>query len=549
MIQKFTVNGNGQESILAKNSRKIGFIFLTVALFLSTSRSVYGADEMNEVEIEQKTLTENVETSEDSLEIENASVIEERDNKESAEEIKSSAEEGDDKNDTLNNTKTSVEKKQNQAKKNQVHKTSPAKKNTVHNKNQKSVETEEIQEEQITEETQDNTEPVFHELDIEFAENAAEQALTKKFLEQYSAESSKKYLTAIMKNSIPYRAYIQKALKENEMPLCLQYLPVIESGYRITALSKSGAHGIWQFMMNSISPYGMRVNMWMDERIDPWTSTDAALKKLKENYDALGSWELALAAYNCGLGAMRKAVKNGGTNDFWELCQKGFIRPETKNYIPKFIAVATVLSNKEIYGFDFEEPDPETDRSIHFETISVNRNIDLKVLSEKSGIALEDLRYYNPCLTYGITPPSMSYNLRLPEGTKTQVEELLKTSIPLIKYHLYTVKSGDSLYALARHYGIAEAEIQRVNNLHGTTIKIGQRLMIPAVKDVSEFSRKQSSEKIDFSGSYVVTDNDTLWSLALKFNVPLEVLASENNMEITDVLRIGSTIKVPIIKQ
>lgn len=549
MIQKFTVNGNGQESILAKNSRKIGFIFLTVALFLSTSRSVYGADEMNEVEIEQKTLTENVETSEDSLEIENASVIEERDDKESAEEIKNSAEEDDDKNDTLNNTKMSVEKKQNQAKKNQVHKTSPAKKNTVHNKNQKSVETEEIQEEQITEETQNNTEPVFHELDIEFAENAAEQALTKKFLEQYSAESSKKYLTAIMKNSIPYRAYIQKALKENEMPLCLQYLPVIESGYRITALSKSGAHGIWQFMMNSISPYGMRVNMWMDERIDPWTSTDAALKKLKENYDALGSWELALAAYNCGLGAMRKAVKNGGTNDFWELCQKGFIRPETKNYIPKFIAVATVLSNKEIYGFDFEEPDPETDRSIHFETISVNRNIDLKVLSEKSGIALEDLRYYNPCLTYGITPPSMSYNLRLPEGTKSQVEELLKTSIPLIKYHLYTVKSGDSLYALARHYGIAEAEIQRVNNLHGTTIKIGQRLMIPAVKDVSEFSRKQSSEKIDFSGSYVVTDNDTLWSLALKFNVPLEVLASENNMEITDVLRIGSTIKVPIIKQ
>ena len=534
---------------MAKNSRKIGFIFLTVALFLSTSRSVYGADEMNEVEIEQKTLTENVETSEDSLEIENASVIEERDDKESPEEIKSSAEEGDDKNDTLNNTKTSVEKKQNQAKKNQVHKTSPAKKNTVHNKNQKSVETEEIQEEQITEEIQDNTEPVFHELDIEFAENAAEQALTKKFLEQYSAESSKKYLTAIMKNSIPYRAYIQKALKANEMLLCLQYLPVIESGYRITALSKSGAHGIWQFMMNSISPYGMRVNMWMDERIDPWTSTDAALKKLKENYDALGSWELALAAYNCGLGAMRKAVKNGGTNDFWELCQKGFIRPETKNYIPKFIAVATVLSNKEIYGFDFEEPDPETDRSIHFETISVNRNIDLKVLSEKSGIALEDLRYYNPCLTYGITPPSMSYNLRLPEGTKAQVEELLKTSIPLIKYHLYTVKSGDSLYALARHYGIAEAEIQRVNNLHGTTIKIGQRLMIPAVKDVSEFSRKQSSEKIDFSGFYVVTDNDTLWSLALKFNVPLEVLASENNMEITDVLRIGSTIKVPIIKQ
>ncbi|MCR5699143.1 MAG: transglycosylase SLT domain-containing protein [Treponemataceae bacterium] len=449
-------------------------------------------------------------------------------------------------------TPTAGSNRPNHVKKTQTHKTSQARKPTSHNKARKTAEEDDVPEEQETpaeEIAEENPEPVFHELDIQFAENAAEQALTKKFLEQYSAESSKKYLTAIMNNSYPYRAYIQKALKEADMPLCLQYLPVIESGYRITALSKSGAHGIWQFMMNSISPYGMRVNMWMDERMDPWTSTDAALKKLKENYDALGSWELALAAYNCGLGAMRKAVKNGGSNDFWELCQKGYIRPETKNYIPKFIAVSTVLSNKEIYGFDYEEPDPETDRSVHFETISVNRNIDLKVLSEKSGIPVEDLRFYNPCLTYGITPPSMSYNLRLPEGTKGQVEELLKNSIPLIKYHIYTVKSGDSLYALARHYGIAEAEIQRVNNLHGTTIKIGQRLMIPAVKDVAEFSRKQNTEKIDFSGIYVVNDNDTLWSLALKFNVPLEVLAGENNMEITDVLRIGSTIKVPIIKQ
>ena len=393
------------------------------------------------------------------------------------------------------------------------------------------------------------SEPVFKNLDIEFSETALNHALTQKFLTQYQAESSKKYLTAIMKNSYPYRAYVQKALKEADMPQCLQYLPVIESGYRTTALSKSGAHGIWQFMMNSISPYGMRVNMWMDERVDPWISTDAALKKLKENYDILGSWEMALAAYNSGLGAMRKAVKNGGTNDYWELCDKGFVRPETKNYVPKFIAVSTVLSNKEIYGLEFDEPDSENDKSVHFETISVNRNIDLKVLAEKSDIPLEDLRYYNPCLIYGITPPSISYALRVPEGTKAQVEDLMKNSIPLVKYHIYTVKSGDSIYALARHYGVPESEIQRVNKLNGSTIKIGQRLMIPAVKDVSEFSRPQSNEKIDFSGTHIVTDSDTLWSLALKYNVPLEVLASENNMEITDILRIGSTIKVPIIKQ
>ncbi|MGP1587856.1 MAG: transglycosylase SLT domain-containing protein [Treponemataceae bacterium] len=385
-------------------------------------------------------------------------------------------------------------------------------------------------------------------LDIEFSKEALNHPLTQKFIGQYKNEYSKKYLNAIMNNSLAYRGYVKQALENAQMPLCLQYLPVIESGYRINALSKSGARGLWQFMKNSVSPFGLRINSWMDERIDPWLSTDAAIKKLKENYDFFGNWELSLAAYNCGLGAVNRAVKASGVKDFWFLCDHGYLKSETKNYVPKFIAVSMMLENKELYGLNFEEPYEQSDESRSFDTIEVKKAVDLQVLAEKTEISKERLFYYNPSLTYQVTPPDMKYVLRLPEGTKNTVEQLLKTSMPLIKYHIYTVKSGDSLYALSLHYGIEVEDIQKINKLKNTTIKIGQNLMIPAIKDVGVYNHKIVNEKIDFSGTYTVNEKDTLYGIALQYNVQVELLASENNMEITDFLHKGDIIKVPILK-
>ena len=373
--------------------------------------------------------------------------------------------------------------------------------------------------------------------------------LVQKQIEQYTSNFAKDWLSSVMTESLKYRAYVQKVLKDTDMPLNLQYLPVIESSYKISALSKSGAYGMWQFMKNSISPFNIRINSWMDERKDPWLTTNAAVKKLKENYDYLGSWELALAAYNCGLGAMNRTIKKAGNSDFWYLAEKGFLKTETKNYVPKFLAICHILDNKEEYGLEFPEPNLKTDNSVTFAEISVNRSIDLGILAEKADIEKELLTFYNPSLYYNVTPPDTTYKLRVPTEKKNEIEQLLASSnLPLIKYHVYTVKSGDSLYALSKHYEIPVAEIQRVNKINGTIIKIGQKLMIPAIKDVAKFTGAKQAEKVVFNGIHKVTEKDTLWNLSLKYNVQVEVLAEENNMKIDDILRIGSNIKVPIIE-
>ena len=373
--------------------------------------------------------------------------------------------------------------------------------------------------------------------------------LVQKQIEQYTSNFAKDWLNKVMSESLKYRAYVQKVIADKNLPQELQYLPVIESNYKISALSKSGAYGMWQFMKNSISPFNIRVNSWMDERKDPWLSTNAAIQKLKENYDYFGSWELALAAYNCGLGAINRTIKKAGSSDFWYLANNGFLKAETKNYVPKFIAICTILENKEKYGLEFPEPNIQNDNCVNFEEISVKRSIDLTILAEKSNIEKELLTFYNPSLFYNITPPDTTYKLRVPKDKKGEIETLLASSnLPLIKYHVYIVKSGDSLYALSKHYEIPVAEIQRVNKLNGTIIKIGQQLMIPAIKDVAKFTGAKQYEKVVFNGKHKVTEKDTLWNLSLKYNVQVEVLAEENNMKIDDILRIGTEINVPIIE-
>ena len=373
--------------------------------------------------------------------------------------------------------------------------------------------------------------------------------LVQKQIEQYTSNFAKDWLNKVMSESLKYRAYVQKVIADKNLPQELQYLPVIESNYKISALSKSGAYGMWQFMKNSISPFNIRVNSWMDERKDPWLSTNAAIQKLKENYDYFGSWELALAAYNCGLGAINRTIKKAGSSDFWYLANNGFLKAETKNYVPKFIAICTILENKEKYGLEFPEPNIQNDNCVNFEEISVKRSIDLTILAEKSNIEKELLTFYNPSLFYNITPPDTTYKLRVPKDKKAEIENLLASSnLPLVKYHVYTVKSGDSLYALSKHYEIPVTEIQRVNKLNGTIIKIGQQLMIPAIKDVAKFTGAKQYEKVVFNGKHKVTEKDTLWNLSLKYNVQVEVLAEENNMKIDDILRIGTEINVPIIE-
>jgi len=386
----------------------------------------------------------------------------------------------------------------------------------------------------------ENTVPLLGE-GMEIPDNA----LIRKYRDQYTSAEGIKYLSAIMKRSLPYRDYIRSEIERQGVPLLLLYLPVIESGFSVNAVSRSGATGMWQFMRNSIGGYGIRINEWMDERKDPWITTNAAIKKLKDNYNYLGDWYLALAAYNCGLGATKTAIKKGGRADYWYLCEKGYFKTETVHYVPKLLAIADILSRSAEYGID----EGDTASNAVLTTLEIKRAVDIGLLAKETGIDPVLLKAANPALFYHITPPDTTYALRIPSEREEAVRALLADkSRMLLEYYMYKIKSGDTLYALALHYGISVDMIVQSNpGLKASTLKIGKNIVIPALKEVKAYAGKKDPDNLDFSGSYLVKQGDSLWSIALAYNIQVETLADRNNLDVNSVLKLGKALHVPIL--
>ncbi len=240
--------------------------------------------------------------------------------------------------------------------------------------------------------------------------------------------TKKTWLSDILYDSIPYRPYIINELKKRKMPLFLQYLPIVESNYKPTAVSHSGATGLWQFMTNSMSPY-MKKNSFYDERRDPWIETNAALSKLNDNYKMFKDWPLALAAYNMGAGAVGRICKKHPGKDFWYLSEHGYLTKQASDYVPKLIAIADIIENAELYGavevaaMDkmILEKAPE-----RFSYIKIKGCVKLSTIARKTGIPLETLTRLNPALLKDCTPPNMSYRLRLPYGKAKEAAQKLK---------------------------------------------------------------------------------------------------------------------------
>lgn len=369
--------------------------------------------------------------------------------------------------------------------------------------------------------------------------------LIEKFRKQYMSTDGYNYLSKIMKRSAPYRDFIIELLETENMPAELLFLPVIESGFFETATSKSGAVGIWQFMKNSIGGYNIHIDDWVDERRDPWKASIAAVKKLKWNYSQFNDWPLALAAYNSGAGTIRTAIKKAGKADYWYLAEHGYLKKETLYYVPKFLAIAEILSRSEELNIDWGNTEDHPPTS----TIEIKRAIDVRLLAEELGLDSETIRKLNPSLHYFITPPSIKYQLRLPSAYTEAAQTVLNQSDKLlIKYYQYRIKSGDTLYALANHYGVSIQSILNYNTgLKPETLKIGKTILIPALKSVGTYSGKNIVQAGNFDGTHTIRQGDTLWSLALKYSVSVELLAQKNNLSVNSVLKLGNTLKVPIL--
>jgi membrane-bound lytic murein transglycosylase D len=344
-----------------------------------------------------------------------------------------------------------------------------------------------------------------------------------------------------MERAAPYLSFIRGEIEERGLPPELLYLPVIESGYVPTAVSRSGAAGLWQFMRNSIGPFDMRVDDWMDERMDFWKSTQGALRKLEENYQSLGNWPLALAAYNAGMGGINQIVKRGGTRDYWELSRRDFLRTETLHYVPKLLAAAYILSQPRKYGLE------NWGESFSWARVPAGRIVDIDILAEEAEIDPALLRRGNRELLYNTSPPDPGYFFKVPAESVSRVEEVLKRGdLELARNYYHTVRYGDTLSALALHYGVSVSLIEKNNpGIRSTALKIGSRLKIPALKEVNPYTRQEKSFP-SFTGTYQIKEGDTLWSIALLHDTDPLDLARANNMELEGILREGRTLKVPI---
>jgi membrane-bound lytic murein transglycosylase D len=371
-----------------------------------------------------------------------------------------------------------------------------------------------------------------------------DRALTRHYVEQYSGKGGKEWLEAVMKRGAPYIPFIREQIAARDLPPELLYLPVIESGFVPTARSKSGAVGLWQFMRNSIAPFDIKINDWVDERMDFWKSTGGALRKLEDNYRALGDWPLALAAYNAGLGGIQRAVRQAGSTDYWYLAEKKFIKTETIHYVPKFLAAAYILSNPRLFGLDLDWSE-----NPRWECIPVGRQVDLEMLAAEAGVDGTALKAANRELFYGITPPDRNYRLKVRAADAPLISEALtRTGTVLVKHYFHTISYGDTLSALAQHYGISVAQITEANpGIQARYLKIGQRLRIPAYRDPGPYRRPNTAadDMLKFTGSHLVKKGETLWSIALAYGVDPEALAEANGMELNGTLREGRTLKTP----
>lgn len=368
----------------------------------------------------------------------------------------------------------------------------------------------------------------------------------ERFRELYRSPGGSSWIRAVHKRSEPYAAFVTERIRFYGLPEELFYLPFIESEYLPKAVSKSGATGLWQFMRNSVAGYGMRIDDWVDERRDFMKSTDGALRKLQWNYDRFGDWLLAIAAYNCGAGAMDRAIAAaGGVRDYWVLRERGLIPPETRSYVPKFLAVAWVAMHAGRNGIELDWPEPA-----QWTTVRVDRPVDLGMLAEAAGMGADALKRANAELLYGITPPDRPHYIKLPPERAEAAAAAIASRERLVNVYMHKVQSGDTVSALARHYGVTVAMIAKLNpGLNPDRIRLGQSIAIPAFKEVGPYSSsKRPHDELRWGGSHLVAKGDTLWSISLAYGVQPELLAEKNGMNLNGVLREGATLNVPILE-
>ena len=300
-----------------------------------------------------------------------------------------------------------------------------------------------------------------------------------------------------------YMPLIEETLRRYDLPLELKYVAVIESAFNPRAVSRAGATGMWQFMYRTAVSYGLRIDSYVDERMDPVRSIDAAARYFRDAYRIFGDWSLAISAYNCGSGNVNKAIKRaGGKRDFWSIYE--YLPRETRGYVPAMVGAMYAFRYAAEYGI---EPDPMA-LPTYVDTFHIRRNLHLAQVSELLGIPLDDVRDLNPQYYKDIVPGASGEEvLRLPFNYSAaflavqdtvyrhradvlfsaKVDDGRPAASPTRpaasasgsgQWVYYKVKSGDTLSKISRKYGTTVQQLKNWNGLRSDNIAIGQRLKV-----------------------------------------------------------------------
>lgn len=288
-----------------------------------------------------------------------------------------------------------------------------------------------------------------------------------------------------------YFPMIEKVFAEEGIPEELKYLALGESGLNPTARSPVGAVGMWQFMPVTARGEGLRVDSWVDERRDPEKATRAAARHMKTLYeDYNGRWHLALAGYNCSYRCITRAVKRaGGSMDeppsYWDVYAN--LPRETREFVPKYIATALIISNPEMYGIEV----PDLDQELAYDLVHVQGMLRLDDAARLAGTDLATIRNLNPALLKSTLPNDAEpYTLKIPLGSYEHFVTAFNSERPTSSAGAgeYVVESGDTLGKIAREHDTTVDEIQALNGINGTLININQKLQIPGKGSISNIS-------------------------------------------------------------
>ncbi len=362
-------------------------------------------------------------------------------------------------------------------------------------------------------------------------------------IDLFTTGREKSFFMESYKRSGRYRPYIVSALKKAGLPVELSWLPLIESGFKVNALSRARALGLWQFIPSTGYKFGLKRNMYIDERLDPFKSTKAAIAYLKELHQIFGDWSTVLAAYNCGEGEVLRIIRDQNVNyldNFWDLYER--LPRETARYVPRFLAALHVVNNKEKYGLDsicvytpFE-----------YETVTVSRQVHLKDIAQKIGIPEKVLKELNPELRYKILPGD-KYPLRVPPDKGdlllAKLNEIPVSSPPRQAFAKHRVKRGETLSTIAGRYHTSVKRIALANNIRKYNYIVeGKILKIPLKGTII------SKPKYIHASTHVVKSGDSLWIIARRYGTTTKKIQEINKLSTTN-LYIGQTLKIPGLKE